>query len=67
VELLGKNFTEIFSKVVENLEEKDGKISKVVTDKGVICGIYTITLRKVLLPELCQRRVKKAKSAWYSV
>jgi hypothetical protein len=45
--------------VVENLEEKDRKISKVVTDKGVICGIYTITLRKMLLLKLFQRRVKK--------
>jgi hypothetical protein len=44
---------------VEYLEEKDRKISKIVADKGVICGIYTITLRKVLLLELCQRRVKK--------
>jgi len=59
VELLGKNFTEIFPKWWKNLEEKDRKISKVVADKGVIYGIYTITLRKVLLLELCQKGVKK--------
>jgi hypothetical protein len=41
--------------VVENLEEKDRKISKLATDKGAICGIYKITLRKVLLLELCQK------------
>jgi hypothetical protein len=45
--------------MVENLEEKDRKISKVVGDKGVICGIYTITLRKMLLLELYQKGMKK--------
>jgi hypothetical protein len=55
VGLLGKILLRFFW--WKNLEEKDRKISRV--DKGVICGIYTITLRKVLLLELCQRRVKK--------
>jgi hypothetical protein len=45
--------------VVKKLEEKDRKISKVVADKGVIYGIYTITLIKVLLLELYQKGVKK--------
>jgi hypothetical protein len=59
--MLWNYLEKILLKVVENLEEKDRKIkiSKVVADKGVICGIYTITLRKVLLLELCQKGMKK--------